>query len=1168
MSTQTLSTHETSMARRAYQGLVFVLTFALVLGWLTTANSPSAEAAVVTGQAKAVEDGPFSAQELSTVQVNGVVWDQAIIGNTVYVAGDFSSARPAGAPLGQRETPRANLLAYDITTGVMIDSWAPSANAQVKAIEASADGESLYIGGSFTELNGQVVSRMAKISASDGTQDTRFRSNPVATVNSIAVAANDTVYYGGVFGQVGWTTRTRVAAVDANTGALRPFAPNVVGGAVWSVTVDNSSGDVYIGGAFTSVNGSNNPGYGMARLQGTDGSIKPWSVNSVVRNGGVNGAITSLKIRDGVVYGNGYMYSRNGNNFEGTFAADAATGSMIWLNDCHGDSYDNVPVGNTVYVSNHAHDCSTLGEWDDTKSYRYTLAMTTEATGTLLADNNGYWNFAGQPSPTLRSWEPTFIAGTYTNSNQASWNVESNGDYLIYGGEFMSVNGRQQQGIVRFPAKKQSDTYPPFLQGSALNLSATPNSRGGIDLSWQGSWDRDSRNLTYELIRNGDEANPIDVQSANSTSWFIPNFSYRDLSAEGANSYQVKVRDPNGVSVRSSTVSATSSGAVGDLDSQYGQEVMKGSPRDYWRMGDPARSRTGYNVVRDNNLSHNSAVTAGATGALAEDSDLATSYANPGLFSSAGSTSAKAEPGPQEFTTELWFKSSSTRGGQLIGYGNRNSGNSSSTDRKIMMDSNGTLVAGVFPGNVRKLTSPQAYNDGQWHHVATTLSADGYAMYVDGERVAYDAATTSAQAYNGYWRVGGDVVTGWGMRSSNAWFNGDLDEVAIYPQALSGETIARHYVAGTDPGQLEEEEQPEPNQAPQAVMSLAIEDLTVSADGQGSTDADGDVASHSWDFGDGTVASGATAQHTYTEAGTYTVTLTVTDDKGDTATSTESITVVAPDVVEEPQVFVEDNFTRNVDGGLGAADIGGDWVVTYRDAALDVEDGAMTAEFSRAGVSSAAYLIPSTTSTDLRSSVALDKLPNGGGTFISMQGRRVGNSDYRLTARVLSNGNAVVSLIRANGSQTTTLATQQINDLRLAANERLAMRLVVDGTSPTTLKAKVWKYGQSEPTDWMLNAEDTHDALQTAGSVGYMVYMSGSVTSLPLTFLMDSFVASSYVDETDAEQMRENSMPEPEDAGAEAEADAQPVDEAAAAEAEAAPQPADGAAAADEEAAP
>ncbi len=224
----------------------------------------------------------------------------------------------------------------------------------------------------------------------------------------------------------------------------------------------------------------------------------------------------------------------------------------------------------------------------------------------------------------------------------------------------------------------------------------------------------------------------------------------------------------------------------------------------------------------------------------------------------------------------------------------------------------------------------------------------------------------------------------------------------------------------------------------------------------------------------------------------------------------------------------------------------------------------MTAEFSRAGVSSAAYLIPSTTSTDLRSSVALDKLPNGGGTFISMQGRRVGNSDYRLTARVLSNGNAVVSLIRANGSQTTTLATQQINDLRLAANERLAMRLVVDGTSPTTLKAKVWKYGQTEPTDWMLNAEDTHDALQATGSVGYMVYMSGSVTNLPLTFLMDSFVANSYVDETNAEQMRENSMPEPEDAGTEADTDAQPVNEGA----EADQQPVDGAAAADEGAAP
>ncbi len=57
---------------------------------------------------------------LPTVQINGVAWSQVVLGNTVYVAGSFTNARPAGAAPGVNTTPRSNLLAYDITTGNLI----------------------------------------------------------------------------------------------------------------------------------------------------------------------------------------------------------------------------------------------------------------------------------------------------------------------------------------------------------------------------------------------------------------------------------------------------------------------------------------------------------------------------------------------------------------------------------------------------------------------------------------------------------------------------------------------------------------------------------------------------------------------------------------------------------------------------------------------------------------------------------------------------------------------------------------------------------------------------------------------------------------------------------------------------------------------------------------
>jgi PKD repeat protein len=69
--------------------------------------------------------------------------------------------------------------------------------------------------------------------------------------------------------------------------------------------------------------------------------------------------------------------------------------------------------------------------------------------------------------------------------------------------------------------------------------------------------------------------------------------------------------------------------------------------------------------------------------------------------------------------------------------------------------------------------------------------------------------------------------------------------------------------------------------------------LLVSFDASDSYDSDGSIRSYSWDFGDGTTATGVTTSHTFTTTTvqTFTITLTVTDDAGATATSTQTIEV-------------------------------------------------------------------------------------------------------------------------------------------------------------------------------------------------------------------------------------------------------------------------------------
>ena len=90
----------------------------------TTLLTPGlAEAAPATVRQRSAQT--VTADALPTVQINGVVWTQVMIGNVVYAGGEFTTARPAGAAPGTQQVARKNLLAYDITTGKLITDLRP-----------------------------------------------------------------------------------------------------------------------------------------------------------------------------------------------------------------------------------------------------------------------------------------------------------------------------------------------------------------------------------------------------------------------------------------------------------------------------------------------------------------------------------------------------------------------------------------------------------------------------------------------------------------------------------------------------------------------------------------------------------------------------------------------------------------------------------------------------------------------------------------------------------------------------------------------------------------------------------------------------------------------------------------------------------------------------------
>lgn len=732
-----------------------------------------------------------SADPLPTVQVDGVVWSQVVVGRTVYAAGSFTTARPAGAAPGQRTAARANLLAYDLRTGELDTSFAPRTNAQVYAITASPDGSRLYIGGDFTQVDGVSVWRVAALDRATGALVTSFLPRPDYRVRAL-VATADTVYLGGGFNAVGRTARARLAAVRAGDGALLPWNPRANSG-VHALALSPDGSRLVVGGAFTTLNGSSSPGYGLGAVSPSTGESLPFAVNALIRNGGTNGAITSLSGDQDLVYGSGYTVGREGGTLEGSFAATWA-GALRWVEDCHGDTYSVWPRDDVVYQASHKHYCGNIGGFPQTVPwpYRHGTVVTKDVAGTATREQFGYTNYQGQPVPAMLPWYPEFTPGTYTGMNQGPWHVTGAGDYVVMGGEFRAVNGTPQQGLVRFAVPAVAPhRVGPTLSGGRVDLDGHSPASGTVRVQWTANHDHDNRELTYRLVRNS--TTTVHVVTQRSTWFQRPPMGFLDtgLAPGSTQRYRLQVTDPYGNAVWSDSIDVIV-GATTPPASEYAALVAAHGASSHWRLGEPSGARA-QDAVGWNDMTVQPGVTRGTPGALADGRDTAFTF--DGTSGEYASTRTHQRVG-DVLSLEVWFRTTTGRGGKLLGFGDAATGRSILLDRHLYLDDQGRVLFGVRPAAALVVTSPRAYGDGQWHHAVGTLSATGMRLYVDGVLVASRSDVVGAAPTDGYWRVGGDTLTGWSSEPSSHWYAGALDEVAVYPRALTAAEVAEHHAVG------------------------------------------------------------------------------------------------------------------------------------------------------------------------------------------------------------------------------------------------------------------------------------------------------------------------------------------------------------------------------------
>ena len=300
-----------------------------------------------------------------------------------------------------------------------------------------------------------------------------------------------------------------------------------------------------------------------------------------------------------------------------------------------------------------------------------------------------------------------------------------------------------------------------------------------------------------------------------------------------------------------------------------------------------------------------------------------------------------------------------------------------------------------------------------------------------------------------------------------------------------------------------------PPSTPVAAFTSNCTNLSCAFDGSTSSDTGGVITTYTWNFGDGSTGTGVNPTHVYASANTYSVTLTVTNDQTDTNATSANVSPTNPVVT----LFASDTFNRTVAGGLGTADLGGAWTRVGGTAAnLSVAPGLASFLMPAAAAQDSVYLASVSKTTSETDTTFTDNNVSTGtaGVYVYVDGRRVGtNNEYDARIRITSAGQVAVELTKYAGSATATAITSEIAlpGVKFTPGTQINVRFQVSGTSPTTLKVKVWLSTSAEPAAWTLTATDTSAGLQAAGAVGLTTYLSGSTTNAPTTVKFSSFSA-------------------------------------------------------------
>lgn len=391
------------------------MTFGLLVGAVGTTSAQAAS-------------GLVSSSGIPTYQTNDTVWALGSAQGKTWVGGSFTQVRPPGAAPGTKQVTRTRLAVFSSPSVLLSGDYVHSVNGTVRSITASPDGQTVYVGGQFSSVDGKARAGVAAFDASTGLLTSWVSA---AKVQAFAISVlGDRVYLGG----------SRLAAVSATTGATISWPVSLSSAfgqpIVYALAALPDGSAVIVGGAFSSVNGAANT-WTAARVS-PSGAVLSFPAHNIlpVLTSKCRTAVKTINIDSGVAYlGDEGTGTRC---FDGTWAVNTSSFSLKWRNRCLGATQAVLVFRGYLYKGSHAHDCSL--NVNDPNAFPQGPARH------LLAEQlaNGYlaapFGLPGQ-KPDL---------GVPSAGKLGPRAMATDGTRLWIGGDFSTLNGHGQQGLVAF----------------------------------------------------------------------------------------------------------------------------------------------------------------------------------------------------------------------------------------------------------------------------------------------------------------------------------------------------------------------------------------------------------------------------------------------------------------------------------------------------------------------------------------------------------------------------------------------------------------------------------------------------------------------------------------------------------------------------------------------